>query len=497
MKLIREHITFRQQQSESSQIPASNSNPIAPPNQDEDKVVQEDETANKLPALVAPTTGSFEYNSVANNYEPSKNAYDKPYKEKACVGACKEMAYCLTQVQKVLNERKKKELIKKDPSAKDHISCDIGGSYFKSSVWYIRYPVEGNCYDTRKGLLGSSFSFMGPEDISDSEKSKRVKDCNSHLNKLKAGQNPKPPAPAKRKPVAPEPYDPKAEKMAKCLEDIQTHLIKDKKRQLSAKGVSSENINCTNDLFLANSDIWNRGVELPQPKCWEKGKPVSVSVSPDFAYKIKPVTEAEKDEKLSWCQNQLKELMAKPEAKYSADGVEIKESDPKDKAFAECRTATQKLLTDIEYEKLVSEGSKPMNIFCEKQVYLPYPGVFSNAGYPSGICYDTTNKKPAWMSGGLKKWRHGGPTSAEKDHLIYKCILSKKKILSLKSCMNTKVTKNGNTINGRSCVSYKDLLSMPEKSTDQQIVMVENCNKCLGLEGDRQHKETQGTKGQR
>ena len=440
---------------------------------------QDDFKKYEAPLFLSPVQQPQSYGSFAGDSNPVNN----PTYEKECTGSCKEMAYCLTRVQEVLNERKRKELIKRDPSAKGHISCEIGGSYFVSSVWYSRYPVKGICHDKRKGGLGYGFGLAGyNEDISDSEKNKRVKDCNSHLNKLTRGENPTPPAPAKPKPIEPEPYDLKAEKMAKCLSDIERLLIKDQKRQLLARGTKSEDINCSLGFFSANSSIWYlNDYELPYPDCYDTTKPFGLSNNK--AFMARDISENEKNDKLKWCQNQLKNLSKEP-------------YDPKAVELANCRSDMDKLIISFEQGKLISEGSQSMNIFCEKgQKYRGDSSIWGFAGYNSGFCNDFTSKKliPS-SSSDMRGWFSGGPSLAEKDKILNGCKTTLENTKELQKCKNSSVFQNGKFLkSGSSCVDYKTLLSMPNKSIDQQIVMIKNCNNCLGLDP----KEFQKSSGQR
>ena len=214
------------------------------------------------------------------------------------------MTKCFADIKTILNERMRKELIKNDPSAKDHISCynNYAESYYHG-IWFEKYPGMGSCYDNRKGMIGQSGYSADSGIISGDLKEKKLSQCWKHLDQLKLGKNPKPPAVF---------LDPKAVAMAKCLSDMQKLVNAKQRETLIARGVKPINIQCNTGFFPANSSVWNPHITGGCYDTTTTGKSIFGYVGKDLIY-----PEETKDKLLESCLANLKQAGQCSSFKYT------------------------------------------------------------------------------------------------------------------------------------------------------------------------------------
>ena len=98
------------------------------------------------------------------------------------------MADCFSNIQKLLNNRKKKELIAQGIPSK-YIECLESSYPANSSIWWTDYPAKGFCYDRRKPFSTSPKSLFNLLLESDHKKRFHLEDfklaqCNMRLTTL-------------------------------------------------------------------------------------------------------------------------------------------------------------------------------------------------------------------------------------------------------------------------------------------------------------------------
>ena len=168
-----------------------------------------------------------------------------------------KMAQCLGDVQNVLNERQREELIVGGVSPNDVVCPDM--DYLADhNIWYAEYPSEGLCYDGSKGISGGNISRPPSvaKYIPEAERQDKLNQCQQHLADLKAGKNPEPPST-------------KEQQMAQCLVDIQDVLNERHKEELIAEGVNSNDVVCANRGYFATYIVWH--VKYPlKGTCYDK-----------------------------------------------------------------------------------------------------------------------------------------------------------------------------------------------------------------------------------
>ena len=226
LKLIKEHKAEIARQTASPPHKGQPQKPIAPTN----------------PFTYKPTN-SFNYN-IVKEIDPK----------------AEKMKKCFVDIQEVLDNRQKKELLSQGVPSK-HVGCVGMGYPVGSGIWSTAYPTAGNCYDTRKGFSYGFAGWVSPPPLSEAEKDAKLNQCNQHLTKLKAGENPVPP-PVAKAPISMNSKnysrDPKAKKMAKCFSDTYEAIKVDEKASLIAKGSKLMNISCADRTHYSSygRNIW-------------------------------------------------------------------------------------------------------------------------------------------------------------------------------------------------------------------------------------------------